>query len=166
MVVFHRGFSLIELVACLLVIAIVAAVGVARFDQSSRRERAVSAARQVAAEIDRVRREADASSMTWRIAFESGSGKYTIMADDGSVTRESSVAMDPYLAEMQSILLGGDEELSFSGFGLPDSGGTITVRSSGWQVTITVNSSTGSSSLGRPVPVSRNPHAVDHRSIA
>jgi Tfp pilus assembly protein PilE len=152
-VVFREGFHLLELIVCLLVIAVIAGLAVARFDQTSRRERASAAARQIAAEVERVQREADASSSTRHISFERRSGKYSITAGNDTELRQGSVARDPFLAEIYTTTF-ADDRIVFSGFGLPDEGGMIAVRSGGWEVTITVNGVTGEREVSRPVPVS------------
>ncbi|MCH8259363.1 MAG: hypothetical protein IIC46_04065, partial [Planctomycetes bacterium] len=49
----------------------------------------------------------------------------------------------PYLAKLASVDLGGDAQLTFDGFGVPDSGGSVVVQAGDYQYTVVVDPETG-----------------------
>jgi len=63
--------------------------------------------------------------------------------DDSSITYVTKLTDEPYRAELISANLGGDAQVTFDGYGVPDSGGTIVVRHSGVQKTIVLNEYSG-----------------------
>lgn len=54
-----------------------------------------------------------------------------------------AVATEPYSATVVSADFGGDTEVIFDGYGVPDSDGTIVIQVGSYQRTLTVNAQTG-----------------------
>jgi hypothetical protein len=53
----------------------------------------------------------------------------------------------PYGAKLVSVEFGGDSAIEFDGWGLPDSGGTVTLSVGAMQRTISVDAETGKATI-------------------
>jgi prepilin-type N-terminal cleavage/methylation domain-containing protein len=126
----RAGFTLLELVVTLSIIAIAGAVALPRYGRALARYRAELGGRRVVADLERARQRARATGSTWQIVFDSAG--YTVqpvmVVNAADVTRVI-VSRDPYLGNLQKINFGGDATVFFDGFGVPDSGGSLVVNS-------------------------------------
>lgn len=127
-----RGFSLVELVLVVAIIASLAAIAVPRYARSIVRFRVESAARRIVADLDLARKSARRSSTSRTVAFTIAANTYRISGLGGLDDRSQDYAVllsgEPYRAAIVSCDFGGDTEVVFDGYGVPDSGGTVTVR--------------------------------------
>jgi prepilin-type N-terminal cleavage/methylation domain-containing protein len=143
------GFSLVELVMVVVIIAILAAMAVPRFGDSLAHRRVEAAARRIAADLALAQRRAKATSASHTVVFNTGGHAYVVEGaqdlDHPGDVYEVSLADDPYRAVITAIVLGADtpRKIVFDGYGVPDSGGTIVVEAGGNQKTVTVDPDTG-----------------------
>lgn len=133
------GFSTLELVVVLAIIAVAAAVAMPRYGRSLARYRAEVGARCVVAALGQARERARATGSAWEVVFSAAG--YTVrpvtVIDPGDVTTVT-LSREPYLANLQKVNMGGDTTVVFDGYGVPDSGGTLVVASGlgAFQVTL------------------------------
>jgi prepilin-type N-terminal cleavage/methylation domain-containing protein len=151
----HRrraGFALVELVIVILIIGIMAAVAVPRFAESLSRYRVEAAAKRIELDLKLARRQAKISSASRSIQFDEIGHLYVLPGvlhlDHPGQDYRVKLAEAPYAAQIFSVDFGGDAEVIFDGYGLPDSGGTIVVKSGPYQKTITLDGATGEPSIG------------------
>ena len=141
------GFTLIELVIVLLITAILAAVVTPKFFSSLWFHRAESASRRVKLDLQMARNRAKAASATQTVQFDSATHSYVVpgLADLDHPDSQYKVDLTkyPYQAQIVSVDFGGDEQVSFDRFGLPDSGGTILVKSGPEQRTVSIEATSG-----------------------
>ena len=141
------GFSLLELMLVLTIIAIVGAMAVPRYASALNRYRADAAARRIAYDFNLARSEARRSSASRTVTVDLVNGRLSIasvMSDNLlASTYTTNVADKPYSARLSAADLGGDLQLTYDGFGNPDSAGTLTVRSGAEVRTVAVNAVTG-----------------------
>lgn len=141
------GFTLVELVLILAILGTFAAVAAPRYGGAIARYRAQAAANRVVADLARAQAEARASSSTRTVEFKAPADWYGIAesrALDSRLTGYGvALSASPYEAALVSAALGGDSVIRFDGYGVPDSGGTIIVRSGREGRTITIAPVTG-----------------------
>ncbi len=53
------------------------------------------------------------------------------------------LARDPYRTSIVSADFGGDAEVIFNGYGVPDTNGTVTIAAGSYQQSVSVDASTG-----------------------
>jgi Tfp pilus assembly protein FimT len=130
---------MIELMLVIVTIGIVAAMAAPRYARALSNYRARTAAQRVAADLAAAAAEACASSSTRAVRFDVAAGTYRVGAA-GEVVR---LAAEPYGAALVSANFGGDDAVVFDGYGAPDSGGTVVVRSGDFTRTVTLDAATG-----------------------
>lgn len=147
----RSGFTFVELLVVLLIMSILATVSTLLVGKSTNLFRADVAARGIVSAIDTVRTNARYSSAGKRIQFSVTNNTFTLV---GAVNPDNSgqpwvVSLNGrvYEATLKSVDLGGDAELIFSGFGTPDSGGTILITAGGTSRTVTVDAATGKATI-------------------
>lgn len=138
------GFTLIELVMVLAIIAVLSAIAVPRFGDATQRRRLEAAEKRILADIDHARELARARSAPVTMAFDSVNDVYAIASARNPLTRVTThytveLGDAPYRIDLGIINLGGDSLLIHDGFGQPDSGGTIQISSGGLSTTITID---------------------------
>lgn len=134
---FHRGFTLLELVIVMTLLAIIGGIAMPRYTASLAHHRAEAAARRIAADLAYLRQQARFTSSSKTIAFDLATHQYS-----GSITTVS-LGDDPYKAVILSVDFGGDAEIVFDGYGIPDSGGTVLIQAGHRQKTITLDGDSG-----------------------
>jgi prepilin-type N-terminal cleavage/methylation domain-containing protein len=138
----RRGFTLIELLLVCATIAIVTAMAVPRYGQALSNYRVRCAAQRVAVDLAAAAGGALASSSSRTVRFDLKTNTYQV--DAGETVR---LADEPYGAALESADLGGDDAIVFDGYGAPDGGGTIVLRSGDATRTVTVDPVTGKASV-------------------
>jgi hypothetical protein len=90
---------------------------------------------------------AEVASASRTILFSTAQGSYTAagIADFDRPTTNYTMRLcaAPFSTTIVSADFGGDAQLVYDGFGLPDSGGTITLQSGHLQRTIIIDAITG-----------------------
>jgi type IV fimbrial biogenesis protein FimT len=141
------GFTLPDLVITVLIIGIMAAVAAPKFAETIHQYRAEAAATRIKADLGLVRQHAVSTSSTQTVQFSIATNAYSIpgLSDLNHASQAYAVDLTayPYSAVLESASLGGDNFLQFDRYGKPDSGGTITVESGGYQRTVTIDPDTG-----------------------
>ncbi len=133
----RRGFSLLELVIVMTLLAIVGGIAMPRYTASLTHHRAEAAARRIAADLAYVRRQARSTSSAQTVTFDlqaheySGAGLSVRLADD------------PYKAMILKARFNDEAWIVFDGFGVPSSGGTVVIQVGNRQKTITLDRDSG-----------------------
>ncbi|MEM7623550.1 MAG: type II secretion system protein [Planctomycetota bacterium] len=111
---FRRGgFTLVELIAVLVIVGVLAGLALPRAAQSASYHDASGAAREAAAVLNRERAEAVALGEAREIMFDADAGSYRVTLEaSGSVVRRGAFSADMRLARFTS----GDDGSTASGF--------------------------------------------------
>ena len=156
------GFTVAEVVIVLVIIAIITAIAVPRYANALANHRADLAAARIVTDIEFAQRQAKFSSTSQTIAFHVATETYSLpgMPDLDRSGQDYLVRLgdEPYGADIVSVDLGGDAELVFDGYGLPDSGGSVVVSVGSRRRRIDIDPSTGQTTVtiadavGDPLP--------------
>ena len=144
---FGRGFSLLELLLVLTIIATLTAMAIPRYQTSLARYRADLAARRIVADLTQARTSAKATSASRTVAFSVAANSYQIpqlsSLNDNAGGYSVTLSERPYGVGLESAMFGDDGQIIFNGWGLPDSGGTVTLSIGTERRTVVVDGETG-----------------------
>ena len=147
----RRSFTLIDLVMVVVVITIVAAVAAPRYANALVRYRAEAAARRIVVDTRLAQQTAKTTSSSRTIIFDTTNHAYSISdvrALDGQcMTYVVTLREPPYLSQIASVDMDGDAQLTFDGYGIPDSGGFVIVQAGDYQYTVVVDPETGAAEV-------------------
>lgn len=145
----RHAFSLIELVLVIAIIGVMSALAAPRYAAAVHRYRAEAAARRIAADIGFAQSLARSSGQSRSIAFNVAADQY-VLPDERDLDRAGSYTVDlsaaPYNASIATANFGGAATLTFNGFGMPASAGTVSILSGNTARIVTVNAETGAAS--------------------
>ncbi len=153
MTVSHRqpAFTLIEMITVIAILAIISAMAIPRFSNAAVQQRVDAAARRVVADLNLARRHARQMSASQMVAFKTSDDNYklTSMPDQDRPSVEYIVELDdePYRVRILSVDFSGFETVTFDGYGMPNSGGTVLIGVGGEKRLITVDPDTGEAYL-------------------
>lgn len=143
----HPAFSLIEVIFVVAIVAVLAAMAMPRISSATFRYRADAAAQRVAGDLNLARKRASHGSTAQKVIFNVDADSYRLPGwsdpDHPAAEYAVSLAGDPYCATIVSADFGGALEVTFDGYGVPDSAGTIVVQAGTYRRTISVDADTG-----------------------
>jgi type IV fimbrial biogenesis protein FimT len=143
----RRGFTLTEVTVTIAVIAVIAAMAAPRFGGSIERQRADGAVTRLVADLAAAQQYARRTSSSLRIEFDATKAEVRFPAmpdpDHPKLAYTIALAAEPYLATLEASGFKTADELTFDGFGDPDSGGTITLRVGAETRSIAIDADTG-----------------------
>jgi len=127
--------------------AIFTAMAAPRYGQASGRYRLELAARRVAADLRLAQSSAKAASAARTVVFAAETDQYQlqgIAAPDGAAGDYTvSLSAEPYKANLTAVDFDDTSQVVFSGWGLPDHGGAVTLVVGTQQKTVAVDGETG-----------------------
>lgn len=144
------GFTLIELVIVTMIIGIMSAVAAPRFAESLAIYRVEAAARQLRSDLAESRLRAKATSAAQVIQFDDAVESYVLIGvpDLDHPSQDHTILLrSRFQAAIASVDCGGDAELSFDGYGMPDSSAQIVIQCGSHQRTVAVAAETGLASV-------------------
>lgn len=137
-----RAFTLVEMLLVLLILSILAAIAAPRYANFLAIEHLSAAATRVASDLAYARRRARTSSTAQSFIVDVAANSYRLPnvpdLDHPADTYRVVLADEPYGATIVSVNLGGDQQVIFDGYGLPDSSGSIVISVGSNQMTVNV----------------------------
>jgi hypothetical protein len=138
-------------VIIVLIAGILASAAVPAVTHSLSAHRVQSAAQRVKLDLEHARRRARVSSTSQSVEFDSASSSYTLPGishlDHPGIGYAVDLAGPPYNSLIASADFGGDEQVIFNGYGLPDSGGAVVLQSGRHQRTVTLDAEQGKATI-------------------
>ena len=145
------GFSLLELLMVIAVMAIIVAIAEPRYAAAVSRYRASAAAQRIVADLGLAQAKARHLSTSRIVVFTVATSTYQLTgeADLSHPASTYTIALGdkPYQATLVSVNFAGAAQVTFNGYGVPSSGGTIVVKAGNATNTITVDADTGVSTI-------------------
>jgi prepilin-type N-terminal cleavage/methylation domain-containing protein len=145
----RRAFTLIEIVIVVLIMSIFGAVAAPAFLDSLLFHRAESAARRLKADIDYQRQRARLTSAAQSVTFAAST--YTLSGakslNDPTQIYTVNLRQSPYSLDSAVANFAGTQVITFDGHGTPSSGGTVVLSAKAHQCTVTVNGTTGTTTI-------------------
>ncbi len=140
-----RAFSLVELVLVIAIIGVLSAIAVPRFGNSIALHSVDGAARRIAADLKLARRQAMMTSTSQ--TFRTDAAGYSLIGmphlDHPNQEYRVQLDQDCHGAAWVSVNVGGDQDLVFNMYGVPDSAATLIIQVGDETRTITVAAETG-----------------------
>jgi type II secretory pathway pseudopilin PulG len=142
----RAAFSMTELAIVVLIMSIFGAVAAPRFFDSLLFHRVELAARRVKSDLELVRHTARLTSTAQTLSVTgltySTSAAVTDL-DRPAQAYSVDFSQPPYSLDALTANFGGLAAVSFDGYGMPSSGGTVVVQAKNHQCTVTLDSATG-----------------------
>lgn len=137
------------------IIGIIASVTVPRMAKALAVQRVQAAAKRIAADLALAQRQARITSTTRQIGFAVGSNTYALSnvrhLDRAAGAYYVDLADEPYGVTLVSASFGVDSCLSFDGYGVPDSGGSVVISCGAVSFRVMVAADTGAVTVARIV---------------
>jgi hypothetical protein len=140
-----------ELAVVLAITVVVAAIAIPRYFAAAANYRAKVAAYRIAADMAMARSKARACGASQSVVFTVAFNEYSVPGlshlDRGDGGYKVSLADEPYKAELVSASFGGSSQATFNGYGIPLSGGSVTVKVGSMQKTVVLDAATGEATV-------------------
>ena len=145
------GFSLIELVLVLAIIGVAAGIAIPRYADSLARYHVDAAARRIVADLALARTSARSVSASRTVTFRVASGTYEMLGvahlDRPGSTYAVDLSAAPYGVTVVSADFAGQPEVIFDGYGVPSSGGAVSVRVGRFTKTVELDADSAEASI-------------------
>ena len=129
------------------VMATLVSMAAPRFSNSIALQRVEAAARRIVVDLALAQRHARSSNASQTVRFTTGTHEYSLIGmphpDHPSLEYKVLLSEDPYGASIVSADFGGDPDIIFDVFGVPDSGGSVVIQVGNHVRTVTVDAVTG-----------------------
>lgn len=141
------AFSLVEMVMVILIVGTLASIAVPRYSNALVHYQAEAAAKRLAVDLNYARRHAIHTNADQTVTFNTTASTYELVGiqdfDQSSQPYVVRLSDSPYRAKIRSADFGGDMQVVFDIYGVPDSSGQVVVESGDWQKTVTVDAENG-----------------------
>lgn len=149
----RQGLSLIDVVVTVLIIGILTAATAPRLVDSVSRHRVEAAARRLAADLEYARTHARMRNQPETVSFDIAGDRYSLST--ASRTNRPSLpyvvaVRDDFRVDLLSADFAGSPAVTFNAYAVPNSGGSVAVRTGTHQRTIVVAADSGHVSVQTP----------------
>ncbi len=145
------GFTMLELVLVMAIMATLAAIAVPRYQGSLTRYRADLAARRIVHDLELAQATAKAKGAALTVRIHQGADEVVLFDTAGLDPHLSEYRTKlfepPYQADITMSAFGGNNYIIFDGWGVPDSGGYAILEVGSEERTITVDAETGKATI-------------------
>jgi len=147
----REGFSILELVLVIAIVATLGAIAIPRYAQATDRYRTDAAARRIVADLSLAQSQARTSSMSQVVSFSPYSDSYQIHWTAGLDQSTEPYVVDlseaPYHARLLEARFGYESYIVFDGWGIPSTDGMIVLMSGSTKKYILIDPETGKATV-------------------
>ena len=137
-----RGFTLMELMLVVAIVAVLAAMAIPTFGGSIARHRVVAAGNRIATDLYFASQTARQQAAPRGVNFDSSTKSYSMRgiadADNPAQAYSVNLSIEPYLISYLSADFGGASNVLFDGFGAAGSAGQVRISSGSFQIAVTL----------------------------
>ncbi len=159
----QKAFTMVEIAAVLVVMAILLTVAMPRYASFIQTDRLTRAAARVSTDLRIAQAEAIKSQRYVTVQFYVAESAYrTIFASDGALVpgpKSVRLAESTYRVSLVSAGFSGEAEAVFDRFGMPLAGGNVVIGINDLQITVTLDGASGRVSTG-PIQRTVTPLAI------
>lgn len=142
------GFTFLEMIIVLLLMATTAVIAVPRWSASLQKLRVSNAASRIVTDLARTQSAAYNSSASKTVTFTVGSSQYTVSALKPLTNSPGqyvvALSADPFQCRLVSVWgQTGTQTIIFNGYGVPNKGGNIIIAAGSYQKTVVVDATSG-----------------------
>ena len=145
------GFGLVELVVVLVIVTTLAGVAVPRYQNSLMRYRVDRTAARLVADLALLRAETRSIGNSRTMIFNVRTDQYGVekfnALDSSSEVYVVNLSASPFHVNLVSVDFGGHTNVTFNGYGIPDSGGTVVLQAGTIQKTVTLDPNTAKATV-------------------
>ncbi len=146
-----RGFTLIEMLFVLIIMALLAGIATPRYFSTITNQQLAAVQRKIQTDLAYAQRCARLKSKKQKIQFDVLNDSYTLkkIPDLDRPGTEFQVQLDqgPYNATIVSANFGGPSVLTYDAYGVPVTGGSIVVRVRDQDLTFTISNASGTGDI-------------------
>ncbi len=147
----HGGFSLVETVLVVLIVGAVAMIAVPRYTNALLHYQAEAAAQRLAIDLKYARQTAIQTNASKTVTFDAPANRYELVGlpdpDQPAQPYTVGLADEPYRAKIKSADFGGNAQVVFDIYGVPDSSGQVVIEAGDWQKTVTIDPENGAATV-------------------
>jgi len=151
-----RGFSLLELVLVIVIIATISAIALPRMSNSTNISRADQAIDRIEATLEKARAAARSRSRNVSVRIKTENERLKTRLVDGPTLDRFSLESSPYDADIITAKFGTNDTVIFDGFGMHDNGGTVSITVGTTSRTLTFANPPANDSSARVVSLTRS----------
>ncbi len=150
-----RGFSLLELVLVIVIVATISGIALPRMSSSTNNSRADQAIDRIEATLNKAREMARSRSTSVSVRFSTGNERMKIEIG-GSTVEKVLLELSPYYTDLTTASFGTDKYIIYNGLGMQDTGGTVSIAVGSAKRTLTVADPPANDSSSRVVSLTRS----------
>lgn len=145
-----KGFTLVELMIVIAIMAILVKIAVPRYAMAANRQQAEAAARRIAADLEEARQAARSLSATVTVVFSPTNASYDVFypatGSAAALTRTIRLGRPPLSAQITGVSFTAPSAttVTFNGYGIASSSGTVTVKAGNFVKKVTIAADLGS----------------------
>jgi type II secretory pathway pseudopilin PulG len=141
------ALTMLDLITVVVILGVISVIAIPRYADFVAQQRLNAAVRRVSTDLELAQQEARFTGTSRTVTFDVAANRYSLEGtkdiDHPTEPYVVYLGREPYRVTMASADFGGDADIVFNGYGVPDSGGSVILRIGKRQSAVTVDVETG-----------------------